>query len=210
MAGIALSGLSSGLDTTALITQLMQVEAVPQTQLKNQATSTQATISALQGLNSQISDLSTLATGNAAAGALNLFSTSTSASNVSATASTTASPGSIDITVNQLAQSQVSVSGVMQDPSSNLSTLSIVVGGVTKQITPASSSLDDVVTAINAAGAGVSATKVSVSPGNYRLQFAATASGTAGGFQILDATGATLPANGHHYCSRRAGYPVGK
>ncbi|HEY8294066.1 MAG TPA: flagellar cap protein FliD N-terminal domain-containing protein, partial [Micrococcaceae bacterium] len=185
MAGIALSGLSSGLDTTALITQLMQVEAIPQTLLKNQATSTQTTITALQGLNSQISDLATLSTGNAAAGALNLFSTNTSASNVTATASTTASPGSIDITVNQLAQSQVSVSAVMQDPST-LSALSIVVGGVSKQITPASSSLDDVVTAINAAGAGVSATKVSIGPGNYRLQFAATASGAAGGFQILD------------------------
>ncbi|MCZ2403326.1 flagellar filament capping protein FliD [Paenarthrobacter sp. Z7-10] len=193
MAGISLDGLSSGLDTTALISQLMQVEAIPQTLLKNQATSVQTTVSALQGLNSQISDLATLAKGNAAPGALNLYKTSASSNNVTATATSTANAGSIDVVVKQLAQAQVSVSDAMADPS-GLTALTVVVGGVSTEITPKSSSLDDVISAFNAAGTVVSATKVSVGSGSYRLQFAATASGVAGGFQIFQGTAAEVAA----------------
>ena len=37
---LAIDGLVSGLDTTTMITSLMKIEAVPQTLLKNNVTST--------------------------------------------------------------------------------------------------------------------------------------------------------------------------
>lgn len=195
MAGISLDGLASGLDTTSLIASLMQVEAVPQTLLKSQATSTQTTISALQSLNSQIADLATLAKGNAKAGALNLYSTTSSAGNVKATATSTAASGSVDVTVTQLAQSQLSVSGSMTawPPVAGGSTaLTVVAGGKTTEITPPPTSLDEVVSAVNNAALGVSATKVSDGTGGFRIQFASTATGAASAFQVYEGTAADV------------------
>ncbi len=58
--GLSIDGLSSGLDTTALINSLMAVEAIPQSQMKNKA-AVQTRISALQGLNTAVADLATKA-----------------------------------------------------------------------------------------------------------------------------------------------------
>ena len=51
--GISLDGLASGLDTTALISSIMQSEAIPQTLLKNKSYDVQTMVSALQGLKRQ-------------------------------------------------------------------------------------------------------------------------------------------------------------
>lgn len=189
--GISLDGLASGLDTTALISQLMQVEAIPQNLLKNRVTQEQATVSALQSLNSQVADLATLAKKTAAPDALKVFNTTSSAANIKATATSTATAGSLDVVVNKLSQAQVSVSDSMTAwPDSG--PLTIVVGGVPKEISPASSSIDDVVTAVNSAAAGVTATKVAVGNGNYRVQFSATATGAAGAFDLYQGNAADV------------------
>ena len=60
--GISLDGLASGLDTTALISSVMQVEAIPQTLLKYKSQDLQTMVSALQGLNSKVAALATQAT----------------------------------------------------------------------------------------------------------------------------------------------------
>src|SRR4029079_9432936 len=54
-----ISGLASGVDTSALITQLMQVEQQPQQQLKKSAATEQATIAAYQAINTKMLALST-------------------------------------------------------------------------------------------------------------------------------------------------------
>ena len=71
--GISLDGLASGLDTTALISSMMQVEAIPQTLLKNKSSGIQSMVSALQGLNSKVAALATQATAAAKPGALDLY-----------------------------------------------------------------------------------------------------------------------------------------
>ena len=63
-------------------------------------------------------------------------------------------------------------------------TMTINSGGIDYTIEPLGTNLDDVVTAVNAAGAGVTATKVAVGGGEFRLQFTATKSGEAGKFTI--------------------------
>jgi len=183
--GISLDGLASGLDTTALISSIMQVDAIPQTLLKNKSSDIQSMVSALQGLNSKVAALATQATAAAKPGALDLYSATTSSDKVVAATTAAATAGSIDFQVNTLAQSQVTVTNkVVGWP---YTTMTINSGGQAYTVTPLTSSLDDVVTAVNAAGAGVTASKVSVGGGEFRLQFAATKSGSAGAFTISDA-----------------------
>ncbi|WP_159708736.1 flagellar filament capping protein FliD [Arthrobacter sp. 18067] len=188
----AIDGLASGLNTTAIINSLMSVEALPQTQLKTKLASNQTIISTLQSFNTKLTALKDLASGNAAAGALNLFTATSSSPSVTAKTTTAAAAGSIDLTVTQLAQTQVNVTAAMASwPTDGgaPARLTIVDSlGKKTEIAPASTSLDDVVTAINAASGGAQAVKVPAGNGTYRLQLTATASGEAGAFTAYQGT----------------------
>jgi flagellar hook-associated protein 2 len=197
--GSSIDGLASGLNTTSIIDSLMAVEAQPQTQLKTKLASDQTMISTLQSLNSKLSSLKDLASGDSAVNALNLFSATTSSPSLSATATTSATAGSIDVTVTQLAQSQVDVTAAMSswptDGSGAPAHLTLVDStGNQTEITPASTSLDDVVTAINAASGPARAVKVPAGNGAYRLQLTATTSGAAGAFSVYQGTAAQVSA----------------
>jgi flagellar hook-associated protein 2 len=192
-----IDGLSSTLNTTALINALIAVDTQPQNQLKSQVSTANKLVSALQGLNSQISSLATLATSTAAAGSLDLYAASSSSSALTATASTGASIGSVDVTVDKLAQGQTMVSAAMSGWPTNPAALTIVSSTGTKtDITPASNSLDDIVSAVNASGTGVTAMKVAsgISGGvqQYRLQFNSTATGAASAFTVYQGTSAEV------------------
>jgi flagellar hook-associated protein 2 len=189
--GISLDGLASGLDTTALIGSLMQVEAIPQTQLKNKSYEIQTMVSALQGLNSKVAALAGQATTAGKPGALDIYAASLSSDKVTATTTAAAKAGSIDFTVTKLAQTQVTVTDkVVGWP---YTTMTVTSGGKSVVISPLTSSLDDVVAAVNKAGAGVTASKVAVGGGEFRLQFAAMQSGEAGAFTISDLGPAANP-----------------
>ncbi|AXJ10004.1 flagellar filament capping protein FliD [Arthrobacter sp. PM3] len=185
--GISLDGLASGLDTTALIASIMQVDALPQTLLKNKSSDIQSMVSALQGLNTKVAALATQATAAAKPGALDLYTAATNSDKVTATTTTGAAVGSLDFQVTALAQTQVTVTpkvnGVTGWP---YTTMTINSGGTPYTIEPLSNNLDDVVKAVNAAGAGVTASKVDVGGGDFRIQFTATKSGSAGAFTISD------------------------
>jgi flagellar hook-associated protein 2 len=91
------------------------------------------------------------------------------------------------------------------DTSSATPSITIAVGSgstaTTKTVTAASGALDDVVSAINAAGTGVTATKVAAGTDangvqQYRLQLRSGTTGAAGAFTVhqgADASGAPLP-----------------
>lgn len=197
--GASIDGLSSGLDTTSMINALMAVEAQPQDQLKAKIASDQSMVAALQGLNTRLTLLNGAATANAKPGATNLFAATTNNTSVTATASTSAAPGSIDVTVSQLASTKVGVTAAMTtwptDASGNPAHLTLVdKTGKQTEITPASTSLDDVVTAINAAGGGATAVKVPAGNGTYRLQLTSSTSGAAGDFQAYQGTAADVTA----------------
>jgi flagellar hook-associated protein 2 len=185
--GISLDGLASGLDTTALIGSIMQSEALPQTLLKNKSYDIQSMVSALQGLNGKVATLATQAAAAAKPGALDLYTATTSSDKVVATTTAVAKAGAIDFQVTKLAQTQVTVTpkvnAVVGWP---YTTMTINSGGKDYLIEPLGSNLDDVVTAVNAAGAGVTASKVAVGGGDFRIQFTATKSGEAGKFTITD------------------------
>ena len=198
--GISLDGLSSGLDTTTLITALMQSAALPQNLLKAQVTSTTAEITALQSLNSKIASLATLATAAGKPAALDIFSATSSASNVAATVSTGAAAGELQVVVSALAQNQIGVSAAMAIwPSPGTITI-VGHSGTPLTITPASTSLDDVAKAVNASAAGVVATKVASGTdgsGNplYRLQFSSKATGADAAFRVYQGSTVDPAAN---------------
>lgn len=200
MASLGIDGLVSGLDTTTLINTLMQSEAVPQTILKNKATAGQTLVTALQGLNTRIADLATLATSTAKAGSLSLFTPTSSSTAVTATTAAGAVSGSIDLVVGSTASSKTAVTAAMTAWPDSPATLTFVSAAGTKtEVTAASSSLDDVVTAINASATGVSAVKVASGKDasgavQYRLQLSSQKSGAEGGFDVFRGTAADVTA----------------
>ena len=195
--GISLDGLSSGLDTTSLITQLMTAEAAPQNLLKTQVTTSNTMISALQGLNTRMATLADSATASAKVGSLDLYSATSSSTALTVAVATGASAGELQVVVSALAQSQVGVSAAMAAWPSP-STITIVGhSGTPLEITPASNSLDDVASAINGSTAGVTATKVASGvdgSGNklYRLQFSSRTSGADSSFRIYQGAAADI------------------
>lgn len=186
--GIALDGLSSGLDTTALINSLIQAEAIPQVILKNKVSSTQTMISALQALNTRVSSLAELAGKTAKPDALQLYTTKVSSDAAKATANSAAAPGSIEFTVDAIAQAQVSVSAPVTEWAEK--SFTITKGDNTAvEIDADSTSLDDVVRAVNNSDAGVRAVKIAAGKNGsgeetYRIQFTATKTGAAESFTM--------------------------
>jgi len=186
---MAVDGLISGLNTTDLINQLMQAEGVPQTLLKTKVTDSTTYITAMQSLNTKVAALADLATKTAKPAASDLHTATSSSDKVVVTAGTGAVDGTIDFTVDKVAQSQVTVTGPLTQWPDEPPVLTFVAAdGTMKQVTASSSSLADVAAAINKAGVGVTATRVAAgldpSTGEkvYRLQLSSTKTGVEGSF----------------------------
>ncbi|KQO64922.1 flagellar filament capping protein FliD [Curtobacterium sp. Leaf261] len=197
---LAIDGLVSGLDTTSLISSLMTIEQQPQTLLKNKVTTTQSFISSLQTINGQIQNLATKAAAASKSTSLNLFTASSSSAAVTATAKASAAAGSVSFTVGSTAAAQIGVTSAMSAWPANADATQqpaiTIVGadGTKTAITPASTSLDDVVSAINGAKtAGVTAVKVAAGTASdgtkqYRLQLTSTTTGAAGAVSVYQGT----------------------
>jgi flagellar hook-associated protein 2 len=112
----AIDGLISGLNTTQIITQLMQVERLPEQQLTNHKTASQTLISSMQSLNSLMTALQTAAkafvpdsiTKQSAWGSTT--GTSSAPTLASVTTGPTALPGSARFTVSSVASAASVVS----------------------------------------------------------------------------------------------------
>ena len=192
---IALPGLATGMDTTGLISSLMRIEAIPQLLLKNKVSSSQSMVSSLQALNAKIASLAELGKATAKVGALDLYTATSTSDAVTAKAGAGATSGSVDLVVDRLAQSQAGVTAAMTAWPNDPPVLTIVAAGGTRtEITALSTNLDDVVSAVNASAAGVTAMKVATGTGEYRLQLTSATSGSAGAFTAYRGSGADIDA----------------
>ncbi len=201
MASFGIDGLVSGLDTTSLINQLMQVEAAPQTLLKSKQSGAKTFVTALQALNTKVASLAENAAKVAKPASWNAYAATSSATSVTATAGETAQAGSVSFSVDAVAKAQVSVSRVSADDSSLVPAIPPAVtvrggDGTLVTVQPTTGSLQDIAKAVNdAADAGIKATVVRVSGGEnptYRLQFTGTATGTDGSFAVFAGTTAEV------------------
>lgn len=199
MAGMSVStGLISGIDYQTMISQLMQVEANPQSLLKNQLTATQSDATAYRAVNTRFDTLRSAAAALNDPAAWTATKASSSSTAVTATAGPAALAGSVTFAVDRLATSHSMITDATwtgTDQAYGAGSISITSGGTTTAVTITSStagdpSLADAVAAINAdPKAGVTATAVQVSTGSYRLQLTAKASGADAVFTIGDNTG---------------------
>jgi flagellar hook-associated protein 2 len=195
-----LTGLSSGLDTTSLIQTLMAAASQPKTLLDKQITTQQSTVADLQKLNAAFASLAQLTDPFTGTKLTSFSVTSSQASAAAGTADATAAPGQLSFTVDQLASRQVEVTGPLSAGPTNPPALTIVAAdGTQTSVTPSSSSLDSVVQAINAAGAGVTALKVQAgtdASGNalFRLQLSSSQTGANAAFTVLDGNGVDIMA----------------
>ncbi|WNV76473.1 flagellar filament capping protein FliD [Geodermatophilus sp. DSM 44513] len=216
MAGFNISGLASGLDTTSIISQLMQLERQPQTLLRTKLTDTKADASAYRTVNSTVSTLQSAAEKLTQAATWTPVKASSSHTSVSASASAGAATGQISFSVTTLAASHTVIdNSTWSDPTSDVTLTVTDADGDTaaKDITiTAGSTLDQAVTTINAAKAGVTATAVNTGAG-FRLQLTSTASGldgkftTSGGITfgaVTDGTDAQLSVAGGAYTATSA------
>jgi Flagellar capping protein len=195
---MGIDGLVSGMDTTALIDALINAEAGSQRLLSSKVTKTQSLVTDLQSLNSALANLTTNAAGSSTVDKLRGVTASSSASGVTVAAKATATPGSLTFRVDQLAQSQVSVTAA-QTSWSGGPTLTLVDGAGAHHEIEAGASLAELAANINAAGTGVTATLVAAGTDTvtgepkYRLQLAGP-SGAAGAFALYDGTSAEVTA----------------
>lgn len=187
MAGLSISGLASGIDTTSVINSLIAVAAGPQHALKTQLNTENNKLASYQSINSKLAALQTASDALKATATWGATTATSSDSSVIATGSANALAGtSTTLTVTKLAQAQVSTSAI-SDPANAADSsagLSISIGGAAKSITLAGNSASDVVTAVNSANLGIRAALVKTSDGSSVLQFSSTTTGAASAFTI--------------------------
>src|SRR6185437_12197402 len=141
----SVSGLISGLDTSSIITQLMQIEAEPQTALKTTLTNTQTAITSYQDLNTKFKALLTSAQNLTNPATWGARTATSSDASVAASATASALTGSVTFTVNQLASAQSVISAASTSSLTDTSTFSLTGGsfsitgadGTTTTVTPA-------------------------------------------------------------------------
>ncbi|HZC53707.1 MAG TPA: flagellar filament capping protein FliD [Mycobacterium sp.] len=187
MTSFNISGLSSGIDTASLISQLMTVAARPQTALKTQLSGLQSTVAAYQDINTKIAAVKTAADTLAGADAWAATAATSSDTSVVATGSTSAITGtSTTFTVNKVAKAQVSTVAIAD--ASNAADIAAGidvtdVNGLPHHIALTNGSAAGVAAAINSASVGVRAAVITTDTGTM-LQLTSSTTGESGAFSI--------------------------
>lgn len=199
MAGTtSVSGLVSGLDTSTIVSQLMQVEAQTQTRLKGQLTTEQSTVSSLQDLNASLKSLVTSATDLAKAASWNPLSITSSSDLVAVSGGTGTTAGPLSFTVVQTArayQQAFTTTALPTDVVTGGSTSVLLTGpdGTPRTLDTGDGTLAGLVSALNASGTGVRATTVRIdATGTERLVVTSATTGAASTFSLTALDGSPL------------------
>jgi flagellar hook-associated protein 2 len=187
MAGMSVDGLVSGLDTTSLVSQLMQVEAIGQSQLKARVSANDTVLAALRSLNTKVTAVRTTAADLVKPTTWAAASTAVTGSAVQAAATGTAVPGSWSVDVTSVARAHA-VHSTATATGLDAELVPAPSGAITvngRTLTPANGSLRALVSAINeAADLGVTARAVQTGVNEYRLQVVAATPGAASSFAV--------------------------
>lgn len=192
----ALDGIG-GVNVTQLVTQMMQLESRPQALLKTQQGKANDVLAAYQSLAGTFAGIQTAAQAIVGPGGTtpwSLYTATSSSANVSATAATGAIAGIYNFNVTSVAAAHsVLYSGQMllTDIAASGTSIGITQGGVTTTVNTTDTSLQGVISAINATPSlGVKAAAVQTGLGVYQLQLNATTTGLASQFTVTGLTAA--------------------
>lgn len=190
--GVTFSGLGSGLDTDAIITQLTDIERRPITLIQQRQVRLSQQKAVIQEINTGLLTLKEKAAGLADEDLFNIVNiTSSDASKVSVSASNEAAPGTFNVQVKALAQARSLSSRSFSESNEALNLGGeFVVNGKAVSFTD-EDSLFDIRDRINNADAGVSAQILNVSDGDNRLIITAEEVG-ADGFDLRDASSSNI------------------
>jgi flagellar hook-associated protein 2 len=197
MAGvIQVGGLASGLDTNTIIDKLVAIERRPIALLEIERDAVRNTRASIDTFTKRLSVLREAATAlRTPSDVLVRKASSSNADTLSATAGSGAAPGTVTLNVTSLAR--VSIAGASVGLSSASSTVATGAGTLRFQVGTGdvvsvdvsdTTTLSDLVSAINAKEAGVTATAVNLGTGSapqYRLQLVTQATGAGNTISIL-------------------------
>jgi len=214
MAGMSVDGLVSGLDTTSLITSLLQIEAQPQTQLKTRLTATQNTAAAYRSINTKFDALRTAAEALTSAGLAAARTATSSSADVTSSATSAAVDGSsTSFSVTALARATTLTSHLEWNSATAVVTSPTAGGGdigwplevrkpdgtadgalVGTIALPDPPTLRNAAAAINASGYGIKATVLQLDADSFRLQVTSTSTGAASEFWLRGTSETTATA----------------
>ncbi len=189
----SIDGLISGLDTTSIIQQLVNISRTPITRLNVQKALEQQKLAAYQDLNSRLLTLKEKAAALATAGAFAGRTAESSDSDyVGVTGSPGAALGTYTVVVQKLAQAHKVRSDSFTDTTTALGLSGdIRINGRTITIN-AGDTLTQIKNAINSANAGVNASIQSISSTDYRLVLTANTQGADSAIDLVDANSSNL------------------
>jgi flagellar hook-associated protein 2 len=181
--GLRLGGLSSGLDTEAIVSQLMAIERQPRARLERKQAAAQARQDALRDIATKLKTLKSAAQGLASAGtwAPTQTITSSDSTKVGARAVGTVAPGTYSVEVQQLATTASRTYNTQLR--SNPATVKVTVTATGAQHSiaiPPNSTVDDIVRIVN----GDANLPISARNYNGQLLLSAKASGAGGNFTV--------------------------
>ena len=196
MANASIGGLVSGLDTATIISQLIQLEARPQTMLKSRVSTAERAVTALQTFNAKLASLATKAAELSKAPSWQPMTATSSQEAVTVTAGSGAVPQALTLSVVQRASAYYVDYGVHAATSpvttNGSNTVKLTVAGVEHLVDTKDGTVQGLVTALNSGSFGVTAGMVRQTDGQYRLQIATTDTGSTAGFTLTDDAGGAL------------------
>ena len=205
---LSVDGLVSGMDTTALIAQLLRAEGASQAKLKTRLTQTQTAATAYRTVNTAFAAARTAADALSAGALASARKATPTDASVTASAAPNAVPGSqLTFTVTRLASTQSqATTGIWtsptelwsaQDASTSLEVRDKDGAPVTSIAIPDGTTLEGVAKLVNDSGSGLRATVIQPEAGKYQLQLTSAGSGTAGirTLRSTDANGAAVASS---------------
>jgi flagellar hook-associated protein 2 len=194
MASVTLSGFNN-IDFSAILEAVMVQERVPFTALGSKKATLQQQNTQLGALAGKLSSLQSAAGRLSSPESLNVLSAASSdTALVGVSTSSGSMAGVYDVVVNARAKAQVTASTSTATENQVVTTggtLSLLVGNQppVNIVAAGNMTLRQVAEAINDADAGVSASVVQVTPGNYRLVLTANETGTENAFTFTSTLG---------------------
>ncbi len=194
-----IGGIASGLDTNSIVSQLMQIERIPLTQVQARKSTFQQRNDAWSQISTRLSSLREKVKALDSTSDWGKFVKATSSNESAVGIAVTGSPvaSKLSFQVARLASGHQMMSG-SDDPggSSDLSssadlvgagTFSITIGGTQHDVTTdASTTLSGLVSQINALDAGVSASVVKVDSGRVKLALTSDETGDGSQFSVTN------------------------
>ncbi len=192
----SISGLATGLDTASIISQLMQLEAIPQAQLQKKLTSAKTSLASLQTTNSQVAGIATKAKELADVANWSPLKATSSLTSVSTTATKAATAGTWNVQVDRVASTHrmrfadsAALDAVVVTGGT---TVSLTIGGTATELDTGDGTLQGLVNALNTSDTGVQASTIRLDDGTHRLVVQSKQTGEANRFTLTASNGDPL------------------